>query len=142
MHVDIDWTGNISFTASCRTFAGLTIDEPMDFHGDDTGPSPAEYLAVGIGSCLGVSLAYACQKMAVKIERLSVGVDLTFEDVEDEGESLERVTGAAAEIEIQLVNPEDGELLDLCLQSFEKHCVVTQSVMLGIPVTVNVKKLE
>ena len=141
MHVDLDWTGNISFSASCREFTNITIDEPPD-HGENKGPTPAEYLGIGIGSCLGVSLAYSCQKCDLAIEKLTVGVDLTLEDVEEEGASLQRVTGAAAEIEIQLVNPEDKEILEMCLQSFEKYCVVTQSVMLGIPVTVNVKKVE
>ena len=142
MHIDVDWTGNISFTATCREFNGIVIDEPADFHGNNSGPSPAEYLGIGIGSCLGVSLAYSCQKVDIKIEKLSVGVDLSLEDIEEEGASLQRVTAATAQIEIQPANPEDGEALDLCIQMFEKHCVVTQSVILGIPVTVNVKKLE
>jgi len=140
MKIELDWTGNIGFTAKTRQFEGLAIDEPEEFHGDDRGPSSVEYLGIAIGGCLGTSFSYCLQKMEVPIRAMNISIDVDLHHVDVDETSVLRVTGIAAEIDVTLENDDDSELLDLCTESFKKYCVVTQSVIAGIPVDVQIKK--
>jgi putative redox protein len=41
----------------------LTVDEPLDFGGDDAGPDPLELLAVSLASCTAITMEmYASRK--------------------------------------------------------------------------------
>ena len=140
MKIELDWTGNIGFTATARQFTGMTIDEPEEFHGDDKGPSAVEYFGIGIGGCLGTSFAFCLKKMEVPVKTMPLTIDVgVHHSSEDEGGHL-RVTDVAAEIEVALENEDDAELFDLCIESYKKYCVVTQSVIAGVPVDVQIKK--
>jgi uncharacterized OsmC-like protein len=140
MKIELDWTGNIGFTAKTRQFTGLAIDEPEEFHGDDRGPSSVEYLGIAIGGCLGTSFSYCLKKMEVPIKTMRISIDVNLHHVDMDGVNPLRVTGIAAEINVVLENDEDSELLDLCIESYKKYCVVTQSVIAGIPVDVQITK--
>lgn len=140
MRIELDWTGNIGFTAKTRQFDGLAIDEPEEFHGDDRGPSSVEYLGVAIGGCLGTSFSYCLKRMEVPIKTMSIAIDVDLHHEEIDDGNFLRITGITAEMNVTLKNDEDSELLDLCIESYKKYCVVTQSVIAGIPVDVQIKK--
>jgi uncharacterized OsmC-like protein len=140
MNVELDWTGGISFTAKARQFT-LKLDEPADFNGTDMGPSPAEYFATSIGGCLGTSFAYCLKNMEVPAKAIKISVNLDMHHSGENRNSPLRITGVSAAIDVTLVNPDDEEILDLCIESFNKYCVVSQSIMAGVPIDVKISKI-
>nr|MDO8086065.1 OsmC family protein [Candidatus Sigynarchaeum springense] len=142
MIIELDWKEGVAFTAKARQFT-LQLDEPEDFHGTDTGPSSAEYLGTAIGGCLGTSFAYCAQHVDLKIKAIKVTVDVELHHDDGDGSGKKcplRITGIDANIAVTLQDAEDADVLDLCIESFKKYCVVTQSVMKGIPVDVEINK--
>nr|MDO8117743.1 OsmC family protein [Candidatus Sigynarchaeota archaeon] len=140
MRIALQWLGGVGFKASTRQFKDIIIDEPPDFHGNDRGPSSVEYIGVAIGGCLGTSFAYCLQKMEVVARRIDLSLDVEMHYAGDEEKNPLRITNIDATITVELENPDDTEILDLCIESFKRYCVVTQSVMGGIPVNVHVSK--
>jgi uncharacterized OsmC-like protein len=140
MKIEVMWDGNVRFKAKARHFTEIVMDEPPEFHGDDKGPSSIEYLGVAIGGCLGTSFSFCLQKMEVPINDMCLVLDIKMTHV-DQGESNPlRIVNIDADISVTLKNEDDEDILELCIESFKKYCVVTQSIMSGIPVHVNVKK--
>jgi putative redox protein len=55
----------------------LTIDEPTDNGGDDTGPSPQELLAASLASCTAVTMEMYAQRKGWDIGDVEVEVEYT-----------------------------------------------------------------
>ncbi|MFX0102937.1 MAG: OsmC family protein [Candidatus Hodarchaeota archaeon] len=141
MKIEVKWDGNVRFKAKTRQFSNIIIDEPAEFHGDDKGPSSIEYLGVAIGGCLGTSFSFCLQKMEVPIKDMDLVLDVKMTHVEEGDKNPLRIVNIDADINVTLENEEDEDILELCIEAFKKYCVVTQSVMGGIPVNINVKKV-
>jgi len=74
----------------------LTIDEPLEAGGQDTGPSPQELLAVSLASCTAVTMEmYAARK----------GWDIGHVEVDVEYSRAER--GAPTKFELVMRLPDD-----------------------------------
>jgi putative redox protein len=74
----------------------LTVDEPLDQGGHDTGPSPQELLAVSLASCTAITMEmYAARK----------GWDLGHVEVDVEYTPAER--GCPTKFELVLRLPDD-----------------------------------
>ena len=142
MKIKLDWEGNIGFSASTRGFSNIMVDEPPKFHGDDRGPSSIEYLGIGIGGCLGTSFSYCLQRMEIPTKHITIELDVDMHHVDEEGINPLRITKIDADIQVTLENEEDEDDLGLCIDSFKKYCVVTKSIMNGIPVDITVKKKD
>lgn len=142
MRIELDWMKGVAFTAKARQFT-MQLDEPEDFHGTDTGPSSAEYLGTSIGGCLGTSFAYCAKHVDLPIDAIKVTVDVELHHEDGDASSGKgplRIVGIKADMAVTLQNDEDADVLDLCIESFKKYCVVTQSVIRGIPVDVKITK--
>ena len=140
MKVTLEWTGNVGFSATARSFTGIQVDEPHAFHGDDRGPSAAEYLAIGVGGCLGTSFAYCLQRVEVQPKAIDVSVDVQLHHPAD-GQPLS-IARMTTSIDVSLEGGEDEDMLKLCAESFKKYCSVSNSVVAGIPVDVQVKHVR
>lgn len=55
----------------------LTIDEPADAGGDDTGPSPQELLAASLASCAAITMEMYAKRKGWEIGPVEVDVDYT-----------------------------------------------------------------
>ncbi len=141
MLIELDWKKGVAFSAKARQFT-LQLDEPESFHGADTGPSAAEYLGVSIGGCLGTSFAYCAKHVDLELDAIKVTVDVEVHHEENGsgGKGPLRITGIKAGMVVTLHDNDDADVLDLCIESFKKYCVVTQSVMKGVPVDVKITK--
>ncbi|MHA1372577.1 MAG: OsmC family protein [Promethearchaeota archaeon] len=141
MKIHLKWIGNIGFNASTRQFNEILIDEPAEFHGDDRGPSSVEYLGISIGGCIGTSFAYCLKRMELNVDEFDVDVDVKMTHVESEEGNPLRIVKINVNINVKLLDGDDDEdLLNLCIKSVKKYCVVTQSIMRGIPVEISVNK--
>src|SRR3954467_1930756 len=54
---------------------GITVDEPSDQGGEDTGPSPQEPLAASLASCTAITMEMYAQRKGWDIGDVSVDVD-------------------------------------------------------------------
>ncbi len=55
----------------------LTVDEPMDLGGNDTGPDPQELLAVSLASCTAITMEMYAARKGWDIGRVEVDVEYT-----------------------------------------------------------------
>ena len=53
----------------------LLADEPESFGGLDTGPSPYDYLAIGLGACTAMTIRMYADHKGIPLERVSVDVN-------------------------------------------------------------------
>ena len=56
---------------------GITVDEPNDQGGDDSGPSPQELLAASLASCTAITMEMYAQRKGWDIGDVEVSVDYT-----------------------------------------------------------------
>jgi uncharacterized OsmC-like protein/pimeloyl-ACP methyl ester carboxylesterase len=53
----------------------LLADEPLDAGGDETGPTPYDFLAIGLGVCTSMTLRMYAARKKLDVGRISVRVD-------------------------------------------------------------------
>ncbi len=137
MKITARWAGGVGFKAKVRHFPEIWIDEPPQFHGNDRGISSVEFLLVGIAGCLGSSISYCFRNMEISVEDINIEIEGTLHHPEP-GHPL-RIVQLKNRLDVKLAPDQDEELVELCLEKFRKYCVVTQSVMQGIPAETTVQ---
>jgi putative redox protein len=68
--------GTLRHTVQVREHQ-LTVDEPMDLGGNDTGPDPQELLAVSLASCTAITMEMYAARKGWDIGRVEVDVEYT-----------------------------------------------------------------
>ena len=111
----------------------LISDEPAPL-GTGTGPSPVQMLCAAVGNCLSDSLLFAFRKFKQVPEPLHCVVTA---EVGRNPENRLRVLNMNARLGLG-VPANELEQLERVLDQFEAFCTVTQSVGLGIPITIEV----
>ncbi len=66
--------GRYQHTVKVRSHE-LTVDEPEDSGGDDTGPDPQEMLAVSLASCTAITMEMYAKRKGWNIGDIEVEVD-------------------------------------------------------------------
>lgn len=83
----------------------LTADEPADFGGLDSGPSPYDFVAIGLAACTSMTLRLYADRKGLALERVKVHVrhgKVHAEDCEACGEGREgRIDRFDRELEIE-----------------------------------------
>jgi putative redox protein len=103
----------------------LTVDEPLESGGEDTGPHPQELLAVSLASCTAITMEmYAARK----------GWDIGHVEVDAEYTPAER--GSPTKFELVLRLPDDlpdeqVERLQVIAAKCPVHRVLDGEVMFG-----------
>jgi putative redox protein len=68
--------GTLRHTVQVREHQ-LTVDEPMDLGGNDTGPDPQELLAVSLASCTAITMEMYAARKGWDIGHVEVDVEYT-----------------------------------------------------------------
>jgi putative redox protein len=68
--------GTLRHTVQVREHQ-LTVDEPMDAGGHDTGPDPQELLAVSLASCTAITMEMYAARKGWNIGHVEVDVEYT-----------------------------------------------------------------
>ncbi len=68
--------GTLRHTVQVREHQ-LTVDEPLDLGGNDTGPDPQELLAVSLASCTAITMEMYAARKGWDIGRVEVDVEYT-----------------------------------------------------------------
>jgi uncharacterized OsmC-like protein len=112
----------------------LVADEPPPI-GDGIGPSPTQLLAAAMANCLSSSLVFA----AAKYKEDPGPLTTTATGVIDRNEK-NRLRVTAVNVTITLGNaPQSSDQLQRALAQFEDFCTVSQSVHVGIPLSVTIR---
>lgn len=67
--VELEWKGKKSSIANIRNFT-ISIDNPQDEGGEDSGPMPTELLLASLGGCITIGISYFADKMRVNLSDL------------------------------------------------------------------------
>lgn len=132
-------TGNGKFQQEVLS-AGhrLTADEPVSYGGLDTGPSPYDFVSIGLAACTSMTLRMYADRKGWDIGRITVHVDhakVHAEDCADCGEGREgRIDRFERHIEIiGELDPETrGKLLEIA-----DKCPVHKTLEKGAAVVTN-----
>jgi uncharacterized OsmC-like protein len=76
----VEWTGGFRAVATTRSHT-IAYDEPEGLDATDTAASAHEHLLSAIGACITVGFVLNATRQGVAVERLSVDVDGTFDDI-------------------------------------------------------------
>ena len=136
MKISIRLSEKIHFIAGTRHFNDIHIDEPKSFHGTDLGPSSVEYVLIGIGGCLGSTLAFCLKKYEIEIDDLEITIDGTL----SHSGPLKRLRLIKVDANLFLTtkNTDNPKKIEDCINNFKDHCVVSNSIINGLPIDVNV----
>ncbi|MFW9946783.1 MAG: OsmC family protein [Candidatus Odinarchaeota archaeon] len=134
MQVKLNHFKHLHFKASARNFKNIDLDEPKSFHGSNLGPSPVEYLLIGIGGCLGNSFMFCLIKHGIEIENLEIIVD---GKIHHKPPTM-RLKLMKVDVKIMYVLKNLSQLkqIEQCKNEFMKHCVVSDTLINGIPINV------
>lgn len=94
----------------------IRADEPPQFHGDDTGPTPTELLLASLASCLGMAVVHAGRKRGVELPDLAVKVTGTYQ-----GPRFER-------IRVEVASGLPPEELEEILERAVRSCYVSNTL--------------
>lgn len=138
MKIKVNWINDFGFTAEVRHFKNVLIDEPLSFKGNDRGPSPVEYILIGIGSCLGASFIHCCKINNFEIKKLNIVVDGKM----THRKPYNHLELAYVNVELNIIHFEEktNEKFEKCLEIFREYCVVSNSLIRGLPINVNIKQ--
>lgn len=138
MNVRLSYIKNMHFTASARKFKDILIDEPESFHGDDNGPSPIEYLLIGIGGCMSTSFVYCLQENDIEVKELDVVVDGKLKHT---GPKMNlKLAEVELELQVSFKKGQSDEKIDLCFETFKEYCPISDLIIKGIPLKVKISK--
>ncbi len=138
MKITLSYQGNQQFKASVRHFKNIVIDEPESFHGNDQGPSPIEYFLIGIGGCISSSLIYCLNNNNVKFSDYHVIVDGRLKHIGPK--MLLKLAEIYITINFHLDDESSKKKLDYCKSIFQTHCPLSESIINGIPIQLNINE--
>ncbi|MEM2572987.1 MAG: OsmC family protein [Candidatus Jordarchaeales archaeon] len=124
---ELKWHEKFKFEAKIDGFPSLLMDEPREIGGDASGLSPLDLLAASIGGCLSAALMFCFRKA-----RLSPKAVVVREN------GYLRVKNVDVELNVEL-DSETAKKAEQCLSIFRNYCIVTESVIRGIPVNLEIK---
>ena len=138
MKITLNYVEEMHFIASARHFSDIHIDEPESFQGTDLAPSPIEYFLIGTGSCIGSTFTYCLQKNNISIKSLKLVVDGTLKHIG----SNRRLKLVKIEVEILVTINEAVSLekFDLCCETFQKYCPISDVITQRIPLSVSITR--
>ncbi|MHA1231148.1 MAG: OsmC family protein [Candidatus Helarchaeota archaeon] len=128
---------NITFKVKIKDFPEFLMDEPVEFHGNDRGPSSIEFLCTAVAGCNGTSFKFCLDKFGIEVNKMIVIAEAEMHHVDVDGRSLLRITNLHVKIDVELKNKDDEEDLLECFDVYKKYCVVSGSITKGIPMDIS-----
>lgn len=131
---ELKWHEKFKFEAKINGFPFLLMDEPREIGGDASGLSPLDLLTASIGGCLSAALMFCFRK--AKLSPRGISVKSKAVVVRENG--YLRVKNIDVELNVEL-DSETAKKAEQCLSIFRNYCIVTESVIRGIPVNLEIK---
>jgi organic hydroperoxide reductase OsmC/OhrA len=137
---EMEWVEHMGFTVKWDFYESpdLFLDEPPSMGGSGKGPNAARMIVAGVANCLSASLTFCLGKSRANVEAMRIRCHGTLERNE-----RGRLRLTAIRIEPLVTLPdEDVAKLERCRGMFEDFCIVTEAVRQGIPVDVQIFRVD
>jgi putative redox protein len=72
------WEGGYRMKTEVRGFT-IRSDEPPEYHGDDTGPTPTELFLASLASCFGMALVFVARRRGLELPDAEVRVTGSYQ---------------------------------------------------------------
>ena len=99
-----------------RSFS-IRSDEPPEYRGDDTGPTPTELFLASLASCFGMAVVHAGRKRGIDLPDVAVKVTGTYEGLR------------FARIRVEVVSSHPREALEPLLERAVSYCYVSNTLL-------------
>ena len=138
MKITLNFQGNQQFKANARHFKDVIIDEPESFHGDNQGPSPIEYFLIGTGSCITSSHIFCLNKNDVKFSNYEAVVEGKLKHIGPK--LLLKLVKIVIHIKFNIDDAASKDKAEYCKSIFQNHCPLSDSIMHGIPIELQINE--
>jgi uncharacterized OsmC-like protein len=116
-----------------RNFAAVISDEPPSRGGNDSGPSPLEYMLVSLCACINVSTHRMAQKIRFSYEDLESFAEGELDTRGRKGEADVPVHYHTVRVKIRIKTTEDDTRLERLADLVARYCPVDSFYRAAVP---------
>ncbi len=113
----------------------IVVDEPENFGGKDSAPTPVEYILAGYAGCLNVVVNLIAKEMNIAIKNLEINITGNINPEKLFGVSdKERAGFRSLNIHLNMKSDASKELLQKLLNQVKERCPVNDNLTNTTPV--------
>ena len=122
------------YEGKLRQFS-IAVDEPENFGGKDSAPTPVEYILAGYAGCLNVVVNLIAKEMGITIENLEINItgDINPEKLFGISDK-ERAGFKSLNIQLHIKSDASKEMLQKLLNQVKERCPVNDNLTNTTPV--------
>lgn len=133
--VTTKWNGDVQCTTKIPGIAEFYFDEPAAVGGNNSSPSPSNYVLASLGACQEIVYAVTASIMNIKIENITTVVEGKVDMRGILGLSNEISSGFQEVLfHTKISSPENTETLKRLIDAVERQCPVLDSLRRPIDV--------
>jgi len=124
LQAESHWVEQMKSEITIREFSPVTMDEPGDLGGQDSAPTPMEYVLASLLGCTTVMAVMIAKEMAIKVNGLIMRAEgeLNTDGIMGKGDVPPYFTRVKQEISID--STANQEQLERLAQQIKKRCPV------------------
>lgn len=125
--MQIAYDGGCRFTAACRSHT-ITIDQPLDNGGEDSGMTPPELMAASLAGCIAHYVARYCTQAGIDTTGLAVACD--WQVVDDP----RRIGSLTVEVEVPELPANRRKAVERVANQCLIHATLTHPPLMNVTV--------
>jgi|YelNatPaOPRAMG01_1025707.scaffolds.fasta_scaffold78009_2 uncharacterized OsmC-like protein len=135
----VEWTGAFPIQARARNHH-MYIDEPAQAGGNDKGPTPVEYVLIGLGGCILFVGRLVANEMGLDLKSVKVTLSGTLNPAKFRGQPTnDRAGFKQIEVEIEADPNIPREKIEEWIKKVESRCPVGDNLQNPTPITFKIK---
>ncbi len=123
IEANAEWKKNLQVNVKVRQFE-VDVDEPPQFHGDDTGMMPTELFISSLASCFCMALVFVAKKKRINLEDMTVKVN-----AEADNKHLRY-----SKMTVTVASSLSNNNLEALIEQAKKYCYVTNTISQCCPI--------
>ncbi len=123
IEANAEWKKNLQVNVKVRQFE-VDVDEPPQFHGDDTGMMPTELFISSLASCFCMALVFVAKKKRINFEDMAVKVN-----AEADNKNLRY-----SKMTLTVASSLSDNNLEPLIEQAKKYCYVTNTISQCCPI--------
>ena len=126
------------FEGKVRQFS-IAVDEPENFGGKDSAPTPVEYILAGYAGCLNVVVNLIAKEMGITIENLKINItgDINPEKLLGISDK-ERAGFKSLNIQLDIKSDASRDMIQKLLSQVRERCPVNDNLTNTTPVNYSI----
>lgn len=123
IEANAEWKKNLQVNVKVRQFE-VDVDEPPQFHGDDTGMMPTELFISSLAACFCMALVFVAKKKRINFEDMAVKVN-----AEADNKNLRY-----SKMTLTVASSLSDNNLEPLIEQAKKYCYVTNTISQCCPI--------